>query len=143
MKKNVLCRHAQNNYWNCCHICFQRENWFMSLFSLTKDKDGNWHNPLLPRPTQQISRKNTFFRTKSNISMTTDYYRWWSSVNFGISFWCLQSDKKTQKIFLRIFALDSEKRSNQKSSVTESKWNHPISDIKCSYFFSIWLLFKG
>ena len=38
---------------------------------------------------------------------------------------------KTKDIFERISAWASEKRSNQKSSVRESKPNPPISGIKC------------
>ena len=43
------------------------------------------------------------------------------SVNFKMSFWCLQISQKTNEIFSRIFALASKKRSNQKRSVKESK----------------------
>ena len=40
-------------------------------------------------------------------------------------------------MFVRISAIASKKRSNQKSSVRESKENHPISGIKCPYFFDL------
>ena len=36
------------------------------------------------------------------------------SVDFEMSFWCLQIDQKTNKNFVRISALASKKRSNQK-----------------------------
>ena len=52
-----------------------------------------------------------------------------------MSFWCLEIDQKTNEIVVRISALASKKMSNQKSSVRESKYNHPISGIKCPYFF--------
>ena len=52
-------------------------------------------------------------------------------------FWCLQISQKISKILLVIFALASKKRSNQKSSVRESKQNPPISDIKYPYFFDL------
>ena len=45
----------------------------------------------------------------------------WRSVNFKMSFWRLQSSQKKQEYFVRISALASRKRSNQKSSVRESK----------------------
>ena len=35
------------------------------------------------------------------------------SVNFEMSFWCLQIDQKTNEIFVRIFALAYKKRSNE------------------------------
>ena len=38
---------------------------------------------------------------------------------------------------LRISALASKKRSNQKRSVRELKSNPPISGIKCPYFFDL------
>ena len=43
------------------------------------------------------------------------------SANFEMSFWWLQINQKTNKIFVRISALAFKKRSNQKSSVRESK----------------------
>ena len=43
------------------------------------------------------------------------------SVNFEMSFWSLQIDQKTNKFFVRISALATKKRSNQKISVSESK----------------------
>ena len=48
---------------------------------------------------------------------------WWSYrwVNFEMSFWCLQTDQKINKIFVRISSLASKKRSNVKSSVWGSK----------------------
>ena len=61
----------------------------------------------------------------------------WRSVNFKMSFWRLQSSQKKQEYFVRISALASRKRSNQKSSVRESKKNQPISVIKCPYFFDL------
>ena len=42
---------------------------------------------------------------------------------------------KTKKLKFRIFALASEKRSNQKSSARDSKSNPQISHIKGPYFF--------
>ena len=38
-----------------------------------------------------------------------------------MSFCCLQIDQKINKIFVKISALATKKRSNQKSSVSESK----------------------
>ena len=52
-----------------------------------------------------------------------------------MSFWCLQIPQKIKEIFSRISTLASKKRSNQKSSVRESKLNPPISGVKCPYFF--------
>ena len=52
-----------------------------------------------------------------------------------MSFWCHRLDKNTNEIFSKISALASKKRSNQKSSVGESKENPPISGIKCPYIF--------
>ena len=46
---------------------------------------------------------------------------------FGV----FKSPPKIHEIFSRISALASTKRSNQKSSVRESKENPPINDIKC------------
>ena len=43
------------------------------------------------------------------------------SVNFEMSFWGLQISQKTNEIYLRISALASTKKSNQKSTVRESK----------------------
>ena len=43
------------------------------------------------------------------------------SVSYEMFFWCLLIDQKTNEIFVRISALASKKRSNQKSSVRESK----------------------
>jgi hypothetical protein len=43
----------------------------------------------------------------------------------------------SNEIFSRISALASKKRSNQKSSVRESKKNPPISALKCPYSFLI------
>jgi hypothetical protein len=43
------------------------------------------------------------------------------SVDFKMSFWCHRLDQNTNLIFSRISALASKKRSNQKSSVKESK----------------------
>jgi hypothetical protein len=43
---------------------------------------------------------------------------------------CLQIDQKTNEIFVRISALASKKRSNQKSS-------SPINGIKSAYFFDL------
>jgi hypothetical protein len=42
-------------------------------------------------------------------------------VIFKMSFWCLQIFQKNNNFFFRIPALASKKRSNQKSSVKESK----------------------
>ena len=53
-----------------------------------------------------------------------------------MSFWCLQISQKTRH-FLRISALASKKRSNQKRNVRESKENPPISGIKCPYLFDL------
>ena len=44
---------------------------------------------------------------------------------------------RNQCNFLRISALASKKRSNQKSSVRESKSKPPIGGIKCAYFFDL------
>ena len=41
--------------------------------------------------------------------------------NFKMSFWRLQTSQRTTEIFSRISALASKTRSNQKSSVRESK----------------------
>ena len=57
-------------------------------------------------------------------------------------FGCLQIDQKTNEIFLRIFALASNKRSNQKSCVRESKQNPPISG-KVLLFFLFDLILKA
>ena len=59
-------------------------------------------------------------------------------------FGCLQIDQKTNEIFLRIFALASNKRSNQKSCVRESKQNPPISGIRLGisaliFYLTSWL----
>ena len=43
------------------------------------------------------------------------------SVNSEMFFWCLQIDQKPNEIFLRISALASKQRSNQKSTLRESK----------------------
>ena len=52
------------------------------------------------------------------------------SVNFEMSFWCLQIDQKTNDIFVRISALASKKRFDQKSSVTvkvkSSNWWYEV-----------------
>ena len=40
------------------------------------------------------------------------------SVDFEMSFWSLQIDQKTNKFFVRISALASKKRSNQKNKGT-------------------------
>ena len=49
------------------------------------------------------------------------FYKWTllRSVNFEMSFWCLQIDQKNNEIFVRISALTSKKMSNQKCSVRE------------------------
>ena len=65
------------------------------------------------------------------------------SVNFKMSFWCLQIFQKTNEIFSRISALASKKRSNQKNL------GHFIPLIGGFYFdsltrlFLIWPLFRG
>ena len=59
-----------------------------------------------------------------------------------MSFWCHQIDQKTNEIFVRISALATKKRSNQKSSVRDSKLNHPISGIKSPYFFDLTTFLK-
>ena len=44
---------------------------------------------------------------------------------------------KNERKYFCISALASKKRSNQKSRVRESKYNPPISGIKCLYFFDL------
>ena len=58
------------------------------------------------------------------------------SVNFEMSVWCLQIDQKTNESFVRISTLASKSRSNQKSSVIESKQNHPINAL---FLFQLFL----
>ena len=50
--------------------------------------------------------------------------------------------KKERKYFC-ISNLSSLKRSNQKSSVRESKYNHPVSGIKCPYFYDLTSFFEA
>ena len=47
-----------------------------------------------------------------------------------------KSTKKTNKICVKISALASKKKSNQKCSIRELKQNHPISVIKCLFFLT-------
>ena len=56
-----------------------------------------------------------------SITVATGGFLHKGQVNFEMSFWCLQIDQKNNEIFARISALASKKRSNQKSSVRESK----------------------
>ena len=56
---------------------------------------------------------------------------------FKMSIGFFKSTKKNNEIFVRISELVSKQRSNQRSSVTESKKNHPNSSIKCPYSFDL------
>ena len=52
-------------------------------------------------------------------------------------FWCLQIDQKTNEIFVRIFALASKKKSNQKNKGT---LYHELDDFTLTtlnYFFDL------
>ena len=69
----------------------------MSRFSLTKDKDSNWHNPLLPKPSQQISSK------KIPSSEQRAIYPWQSVINTAMKgIFKLGFPKKISTDFLQV-----------------------------------------
>ena len=60
----------------------------------------------------QQSGMDPFEQRSSSASMSP------RSFNFQMLFWCLQISQKTNKLLLRISALASKKRSNQKNKGT-------------------------
>ena len=58
------------------------------------------------------------FEDMTNASVLPEKMLPLRSVNFEMSFWCLHFDQKTNEIFVRMFALASKKRSNQKNNGT-------------------------
>ena len=57
-------------------------------------------------------------RARSIFEFQVGYSNYKRSVNFKMSFWCHRFDQKTNNFFLRISALASKKRSNQKNKDT-------------------------
>ena len=78
-----------------------------------------WFDFFLEARAEILGKKINWMEYNHLYSPSEPHFR--RSVNFEMPFWCLQISQKTNEIFSRISALASKKKSNQKSSVRESK----------------------